>query len=86
MIYRTYIFRRILHLSIFNAPFMFAQLSVQPFALLCRVFLSREFLCPTFFFVKRAKEKQNRILKIVSGFIIHLKIRKYNNSVNKAGI
>ena len=41
---------------------------------------------PPFFFVKRAKEKQDRILKIVSGFIIHLKIRKYNNSVNKTGI
>ena len=38
------------------------------------------------FFVKRAKENQNCILEIVSRYIIHLKITKYNNSVNKTGI
>ena len=33
-----------------------------------------------------AKEKQDCILEIVSRYIIHLKITKYNNSVNKTGI
>ena len=50
-------------------------------------FLSQQLLCrvPPFF-VKRAKEKQDCILQIVSRYIIHLKIRKYNNNVNKTGI
>ena len=49
-----------------------------------RQFLSQQLLCrvPRFF----AKEEQNSILEIVSRCIIHLKIRKYNNSVNKTGI
>ena len=57
-------------------------------------FLSQKFLCrvpldilsfsPVF--AKRAKEKQDCILEIVSRYIVHLKITKYNNSVNKTGI
>lgn len=38
-----------------------------------------------FFFVKRTKGNQDCILEIVSGYIPHLKIRKYSNS-NKTGI
>ena len=38
------------------------------------------------FFMKRAKEKQDCILEIVSRYITHLKIIKYDNSVNKTGI
>ena len=61
-------------------------------------FLSQEFLCRVpldilpvpffffFFFVKRAKENQDCILEIVSRYIIHLKITKYNDSVDKTGI
>ena len=57
-------------------------------------FLSQELLCRVpldvlsvpAFFVKRAKEKQDCILEIVSRYIIHSKITKYNNSVNKTGI
>lgn len=59
-----------------------------------RRFLSHELLrrvpldllsCPAFF-VKRAKEKEDCRLEIVSGCIVHLKIAKYNDSVNKTGI
>ena len=52
--------------------------------LLCRVPLD-VLSCPPFL-VKRAKEKQDYILEIVSRYIIHLKITKYNNSVNKTAI
>ena len=52
--------------------------------LLCRVALDILSVPP--FFVERAKEKQDCILKIVSRYMIHLKIRKYNNSMNKTGI
>ena len=36
------------------------------------------------FFLKREKENQDCILEIVSRYIIHFKITKCNNSVNKA--
>ena len=36
--------------------------------------------------MKRAEETQNCILEIVSRYIIHLKITKYNNIVNKTDI
>ena len=50
-------------------------------------FLSQELLCRVpAFFVKRAKEKQDCILEIVSRYIIRLKITKYNNNANKTGI
>ena len=52
-----------------------------------RQFLSQEFLCRVpAFLVKRAKEKQDCILEIVSRYIVRLKITKYNNSVNQTGI
>ena len=38
------------------------------------------------FLAKRAKENQDCNLEIVSRYIIHLKITKYNNSVNETGI
>ena len=50
-------------------------------------FLPQQLLCRvSAFFVKRAIEKQNCILETVSGYIIYLKIRKYNDSVKKTGI
>ena len=52
--------------------------------LLCRV--PFDILSRSSFFVKRAKENQDYILEIVSRYIIHLKMTKYNNSVNKTGI
>ena len=52
--------------------------------LLCRVPL--DILSCALLFVKCAKEKQACILEIVSKYIIHLKITKYNNSMNKTGI
>ena len=50
-------------------------------------FLSQELLCrvPPFF-VKRAKEKLDCTLRIVSRYIIHGCITKYNYSENKTGI
>ena len=49
-------------------------------------FLSQELLCRVSpFFVKRAKEKQHCNLEIVSTYMIHLKVTKYTNSVNKTG-
>ena len=57
-------------------------------------FLSQKFLCrvpldvlsvPPLF-MKRAEEKQDFMLEIVSRYIIHLKITKCNNSLNKTGI
>ena len=44
---------------------------------------TRHFFNPTFF---REKENQDCILEIVTTYIIHLKITKYYNSVNKTGI
>ena len=47
-------------------------------------FSSQELLCrvpPSL--VKRAKEKQDWMLEIVSRYIVHLKIIKYNNSATK---
>ena len=38
------------------------------------------------FFVKHVKENQDCIVEIISRYIIHLKITKYNNSANKTGI
>ena len=50
-------------------------------------FLSEELFCRVAaFFLKRATEKQDCILEIVSGYIIRLKITKYKDSVNKTGI
>ena len=56
-------------------------------------FLSQELFSrahSTFFhvhlFLWNVKENQYCILEIVSRYIIHLKITKYNNSVNKTGI
>ena len=59
-----------------------------------RRFLSEELLCRVpldvlsvpAVFVKRAKENQHCIREIVSRYIIHIKITKYNNSVNKTVI
>ena len=52
--------------------------------LLCRVPL--EILPYPPIFVKRAKEKQDCILEIVSRYITRLRSTKYNNSMNKTGI
>ena len=52
--------------------------------LLCRVPL--DILSCSPFVVKRAKENQDCILEIVSRYITHLKITKYNNSENKIDI
>ena len=38
------------------------------------------------FLVKTVKEKQDCILEIVSRYMIHLKIRKYNDSGDKTGV
>ena len=52
-----------------------------------RQFLPQKLLCRVLaVFVKCAKEKQDYIPEIVSRYMVHLKITKYNNSVNKTGI
>ena len=52
--------------------------------LLCRVPL--DILSDPPFLVKRAKKSQDCILEVVPRYTIHLKITRYDNSVNKTGI